>query len=105
MSTEGNGHFDTLSAKFREAIRAEIEGQTSELTKALDTGFKNLNKSMDRIGESLLSAAIGKEHVPYKIAMPLIRTLCAVIVSLVVWFTGIEPNLPNQSKYTTVEKH
>lgn len=81
----------SLEAHFKRGL----EEQTETLQGVLEKGFEKVAKQIESMNKNLLDAATGKDHVQLKIIMPIIKTLCGVIVALIVWFTGIEPSLPS----------
>ena len=43
---------------------------------------------------NLLPSATNERKVDIKVVMPIIYTLCGVIGSLIIWFTGVKPFIP-----------
>ena len=40
-----------------------------------------------------MTPATGSTRLELKVIMPIIYTLCFMLTAVVVWFTGVEPNL------------
>lgn len=47
---------------------------------------------------NLLPSATNERKVDIKVMMPIIYTLCGVIGSLIIWFTGVKPFIPQAEK-------
>lgn len=66
----------------------------------------NIVQGFERVGDkivsemketrnSLVPSATNKRKLDIKVIMPIIYTLCGVIGSLIVWFTGVKPFIPS----------
>ena len=58
---------------------------------------------------ALVAPATGVGKVDMKVIMPIVYTLCGVICSLIVWFTGVRPFMPGlthvaESALSSMEK-
>lgn len=72
----------------------EISKYVSYLKK-LDE-LSEIRVSNSDIRDKLLSSATGYGRIETKVIMPVIYALCFMLVAIVIWFTGVEPNLPNR---------
>ena len=58
--------------------------------------LSQIRSSNEDIRDKLLNSATGIGRVEIKVIMPIFYALCFMLVAIVVWFTGIEPSLPNR---------
>lgn len=85
--------------------RADIEALKVQLDKTLTAFHSGTMEVAEKVAEKICSelralrtelvqpaTAVGK--IDLKVVMPVIYTLCGVITALIIWFTGVEPNLP-----------
>ncbi len=100
---EANGLLE-CKLKDWQSTRQKVEEMHSSLT-SLNHSLAYL-KELERlraiestnidIRDKLISPATGNTRIEIKIIMPIIYTLCFMLVAVVVWFTGVEPNLPHR---------
>jgi hypothetical protein len=102
MAEEGNGILNCEVAadwaetkhkvdEMHNAIR-EMRGPLKHLEKLESIAATNAD-----IRDRLISPATAVGRVDVKVIMPIIYVLCGVIFCMIVWFTGVEPNLPHHA--------
>lgn len=83
----------------REALQRieQLESQQVTQLSAMQKGFgeltlavKEQNTELKLLRQELVGALTGKEQIPLPVAMVLFKSLCWVIVALVIWFTGVK---------------
>lgn len=58
--------------------------------------LESIAVSNNDIRDRLISPATSTGRIEVKVVTPIIYTLCFMLIAMVVWFTGVEPNLPNR---------
>lgn len=101
-----NGHFECSAfqswqqtGRRVEEMHTIIEECVPQLTqhlKQLDA-LQGILSSNNEIRDRLINPATRAGQVETKVIMPIIYTVCFMLVAIIVWFTGVEPNLPTRS--------
>lgn len=73
----------------------EMHTTLTEYLPKLSRDFERVANSNEDIRDRLISPATSAGRVEVKVIMPIIYVLCGVIFCMIVWFTGIEPELPH----------
>lgn len=108
-------------------IKAMLDDQKDYIAKRFDTqqslllehansmgahvveGFEKVGDKL--VGEmremrvNLLPSATNERKVDIKVIMPIVYTLCGVIGSLIIWFTGVKPFIPSTTSDNKVIVH
>lgn len=98
--TNENGAFKCSAISTFEETRERVETMHAALTEYLPH-LKKLDQiaaSNSEIRDRLISPATSAGRVETKVIMPIIYALCFMLIAIVVWFTGVEPNLPGRGK-------
>jgi hypothetical protein len=81
---ESNGYAPRL-----EALESNLAKGFADLLEV----HKDTNKQLKEMTETLISAAVGKEHVPLQVVKWLVGGSVLFNLILIVWFTGIAPRI------------
>lgn len=80
----------------------ETKGKIDDMHASLSEYLPHLQKldqiaaSNNDIRDRLINPATSTGRVEVKVITPIIYTLCFMLIAIVVWFTGVEPNLPGR---------
>lgn len=104
-----NGQFTQMfklqSEKLEEVQQTVIEllrslrplAEVGEDLKAIENGLRQIETEMKLLRHDLVGAAVGNDRVPKssldavaKVYMGINKALCAVIVFVTIWFTGLK---------------
>lgn len=108
-------------------MRALFEGQRSYMDKKFDAQQSLLLEHLSTLGaqvvagfekvgdklvaeikdmkQNLIPSATNERKVDIKVIMPIIYTLCGVIGSLIIWFTGVKPFIPQIEQVVVSNGH
>jgi hypothetical protein len=84
MTANTNGQYSRL-----ENLEANLTQGFADLLEV----HKDTNKQLKEMTETLISAAVGKDHVPLQVVKWLVGGSVLFNLILIVWFTGISPRI------------
>lgn len=77
-------------------IKQKVDDMHSALTEYMPQLIRASERAADsneRIENNLIAPATAVGKIDLIIIMPVIKTLCALLLILVIWFTGLQPHL------------
>lgn len=81
----------------------EIHSVFKEALPPLKTHLESIDCTNKEIRDRLINPATATGRVDVKVIMPIIYVLCFMLGAIIIWFTGVEPNLPGRSTGHVVE--
>lgn len=71
-----------------------LEKKIEQQTEVIKTGFDNLGQSFSTTITDLSSALVGKDQMPVKVTMLIIKTICWAFGLIIILLTGLKSVLP-----------
>lgn len=70
-----------------------LESEIKKASKVNEDGFRAVVSELKFLRESFILPATNENKVPLESHNSIVKTLCAVIFLLIIWFTGLQPHL------------
>lgn len=71
----------------------ELETKMEEGNRVNSNGFNSVVLELKSLQTSLIAPATNENKVPLSTHSTVVKTLCYMLIILIVWFTGLQPHL------------